>query len=109
MDWFPTVLDLCGVQQLSGSPKLDGHSVLPLIRNAKAKSKNKILHFAWGKKWAVRESDWKLIGSDGNTKVSLRNLADAKPEARDYAKAKPEIVWRLRKLHNDWVEEVSPK
>ena len=109
MDWFPTVLDLCGVQQLSGSPKLDGHSVLPLIRNAKAKSKNKILHFAWGKKWAVRESDWKLIGSDGNTKVSLRNLADAKPEAGDYAKVKPEIVRRLRKLHTDWVNEVSPK
>ena len=109
MDWFPTVLDLCGVQQLSGSPKLDGHSVLPLIRNAKAKSKNKILHFAWGKKWAVRESDWKLIGSDGNTKVSLRHLADVKPEARDYAKVKPEIVRRLRKLHTDWVNEVSPK
>ena len=109
MDWFPTVLDLCGVQQLSDSPKLDGHSVLPLIRNAKAKSKNKILHFAWGKKWAVRESDWKLIGSDENTKVSLRNLADAKPEAMDYAKVKPEIVRRLRKLHTDWVNEVSPK
>ena len=109
MDWFPTVLDLCGVQQPSNSPKLDGHSVLPLIRSAKAKSKYKILHFAWGKKWAVREGDWKLIGSDGNTKVSLRNLVDAKPEAKDYAKAKPEIVQRLRTLHSDWVKEVSPK
>ncbi len=109
MDWFPTVLDLCGVQQLSDSPKLDGHSVLPLIGSAKAKSKYKVLHFAWGKKWAVREGDWKLIGSDGNTKVSLRNLADAKPEERDYARAKPEIVRRLRNLHSDWVKEVSPK
>jgi len=109
MDWFPTVLDLCGVQQPSNSPKLDGHSVLPLIRSAKAKSKYKILHFAWGKKWAVREGDWKLIGSNGNTKVSLRNLVDAKPEERDYARAKPEIVRRLRNLHSDWVKEVSPK
>ena len=109
MDWFPTVLDLCGVQQPSNSPKLDGHSVFPLIRSAKAKSKYKILHFAWGKKWAVREGDWKLIGSDGNAKVSLRNLVDAKPEAKDYAKAKPEIVQRLRTLHSDWVKEVSPK
>ena len=109
MDWFPTVLDLCGVQQPSNSPKLDGHSVLPLIRSAKAKSKYKILHFAWGKKWAVREGDWKLIGSNGNTKVSLRNLVDAKPEAKEYAKAKPEIVQRLRTLHSDWVKEVSPK
>ena len=109
MDWFPTVLDLCGVQQPSNSPKLDGHSVLPLIRSVKAKSKYKILHFAWGKKWAVREGDWKLIGSDGNAKVSLRNLVDAKPEAKDYAKAKPEIVQRLRTLHSDWVKEVSPK
>jgi arylsulfatase A-like enzyme len=109
MDWFPTVLDLCGVQQPSNSPKLDGHSVLPLIRSAKAKSKYKILHFAWGKTWAVREGDWKLIGSNGSTKVSLRNLVDAKPEAKDYAKAKPEIVQRLRTLHSDWVKEVSPK
>ena len=109
MDWFPTVLDLCGVQQPSNSPKLDGHSVLPLIRSAKAKSKYKILHFAWGKTWAVREADWKLIGSNGSTKVSLRNLVDAKPEAKDYAKAKPEIVQRLRTLHSDWVKEVSPK
>ena len=109
MDWFPTVLDLCGVQQPSNAPKLDGHSVLPLIRSAKAKSKYKILHFAWGKKWAVREGDWKLIGSNGNTKVSLRNLVDAKPEAKDYAKAKPEIVQRLRILHSSWVKEVSPK
>ena len=109
MDWFPTVLDLCGVQQPSNAPKLDGHSVLPLIRSAKAKSKYKILHFAWGKKWAVREGDWKLIGSNGNTKVSLRNLIDAKPEAKEYAKAKPEIVQRLRTLHSDWVKEVSPK
>ena len=109
MDWFPTVLDLCGVQQPSNSSKLDGHSVLPLIRSAKAKSKYKILHFAWGKKWAVREGDWKLIGSNGNTKVSLRNLVDAKPEAKDYAKAKPEIVQRLRILHSSWAKEVSPK
>jgi arylsulfatase A-like enzyme len=109
MDWFPTVLDLCGVKQSSNSPKLDGHSVLPLIRSAKVKSKYKILHFAWGKKWAVREGDWKLIGSNGNAKVSLRNLVDAKPEAKDYAKAKPEIVQRLRTLHSDWVKEISPK
>jgi len=109
MDWFPTVLDLCGVQQPSNAPKLDGYSVLPLIRSAKSKSKYKILHFAWGKKWAVREGDWKLIGSDGSTKVSLRNLVDAKPEAKDYAKAKPEIVQRLRTLHSLWVKEVSPK
>ena len=39
----------------------------------------------------------------------LRNLVDAKPEAKDYAKAKPEIVQRLRTLHSDWVKEVSPK
>jgi arylsulfatase A len=109
MDWFPTVLDLCGVKQSSNSPKLDGHSVLPLIRSAKVKSKYKILHFAWGKKWAVREGDWKLIGSNGNANVSLRNLVDAKPEAKDYAKAKPEIVQRLRTLHSDWVKEISPK
>ena len=47
MDWFPTVLDLCGVESDATAPKLDGHSLLPIVESADAKSEyNGILHFS---------------------------------------------------------------
>ncbi|MFT4691380.1 MAG: sulfatase-like hydrolase/transferase [Verrucomicrobiia bacterium] len=111
MDWFPTVLELCGIEPAAGSPKLDGHSVLPLIQDRKAKSKHGVLHFAWGKNWAVRESRWKLIAhvarKTGKARFTLHNLAEAQPEVKDYAKEKPETVARLRKLHEAWANDVG--
>ena len=109
MDWFPTVLDLCGVKQAADSPKLDGYNLRPLIEKAEVPSKYETLHFAWGTKWAVREGDWKLIGNTRNANASLHNLSEDKPEVKNYAKEKPEIVARLRNLHSKWAEEVKMK
>ena len=109
MDWFPTVLDLCGVKQAEGAPKLDGHNLLPLIEKANAPSKYQSLYFAWGTKWAVREGDWKLIGSTRNKNVSLHNLAEEKPEVKNHAKEKPEKASRLRALYSKWAEQVKMK
>ena len=102
MDWYPTVLDFCEV----GAPdnKLDGRSLLPVIRSADAESLHDVLHFQWQRRWAVRVGDWKLI--DGG---KLVNLADAEPEAKNYAREKPAIVAELRKLHDKWVADVTPK
>ena len=108
MDWFPTVVELCGVKAPADSPALDGRSLLPLIRDPKKKSPHEVLHFAWGNRWAVRQGDWKLIGEKGRPQASLHNLADDKPEATNYAKARPELVDRLRKLHEAWAEETAP-
>ncbi len=107
MDWYPTVLELCGVKRAAAD--LDGHSLLPIINSQPAASPHKVLHFQWHKQWAVREGDWKLIGRDNREQVSLHNLADEQPEVTNYAKQKPEIVARLQKLHVVWAEEVSPK
>ena len=109
MDWFPTVLDLCGVKQPPNAPRLDGFNLLPLIHDAKAQLPRKTLHFAWGNKWAMREGDWKLIGVAGRPRVTLHNLADAKPEVKNYANDKPKIVDRLRMLHMAWAKDVTPK
>ena len=109
MDWFPTVLDLCGVKQPTGAPKLDGQNLRSIIEEEGIKSEYRTLHFAWGNKWAVREGKWKLIGSIRNSSVTLHNLADARPEVKDHSKEKPEIVARLQSLHDKWAEEVARK
>ncbi len=113
MDWFPTVLELCGVEQSEGSPALDGHSLLPIINSSESKSEyNGVLHFAWGNQWAVRDRDWKLIGvepkNSDNPKLSLHNLADEQPEVKNHLKEQPEIADRLKALHEEWEKDVTP-
>ncbi|QTN32107.1 sulfatase-like hydrolase/transferase [Akkermansiaceae bacterium] len=114
MDWFPTVMELCGIKRESGAAALDGHSLLPLIESAAAPSPyGGVLHFAWRGDWAVRDGDWKLIsmtpGGLDEPVLSLHNLTGENPEAVDHLKAEPETVARLRALHEAWHKEVSPK
>ena len=108
MDWFPTLLALCDVKLNPSSPPLDGHNILPLIKDKKAKSKHSKLHFSWGSNWAVRSGEWKLIGNKDNPQ-SLHKLNDEKPEVKNYAKENPKKVQQLLTLHRAWAKEVLPK
>jgi len=113
MDWFPTVLELCGIRQPDDAPPLDGRSLLPLIRDPEAPSPHPVLHFAWGRNWAVRQGDWKLIGIHNRKKntwrTTLHHLAGEHPEVKDHAAERPELVQRLRALHEQWAREVQPR
>ncbi|UCF17472.1 MAG: hypothetical protein JSW59_08415, partial [Phycisphaerales bacterium] len=115
MDWYPTILELCGVQKPEGV-KLDGHSVLPLIEDEDAPSQYSVMHWQWQQSWMVRDGNWKLIVNDkyglGREKldnVYLANLADEQPERKNHAKEHPEIVKRLMQLHRRWERQVTPK
>ena len=108
MDWFPTLLGLCGIKKQH--VKLDGYSILPIIRSAEAESQHKVLHFQWQERWCVREGDWKLIahalGKNGKQKLSLHNLAEDKPEQKDHAAEQPKIVQRLHAKHIEFAKDV---
>ena len=84
----------------------------PGNENGNAKSAHQTLHFAWGMNWAIRQGDWKLIGQYVRKKktynTSLHNLAEKQPEVMNHAKAKPELVKRLRALHDQWAQDVKP-
>lgn len=108
MDWFPTMLELCGINPPQ-DVQLDGHSTLPVIRSADAPSAHKVLHYQWQERWSVRDGNWKLIqnsGKRGSEQFTLHNLSDRKPEVRDYAKEKPELVARLKALHAEFAKDV---
>jgi arylsulfatase A-like enzyme len=104
MDWMPTVLDLCGIE---AQAKLDGHSVLPLIKSPEAKSGHEVLHWAWGNDWAVRQEDWKLIGKDDKP-LELVSLAGEEPERENHLEAQPELAAKLLGLHKAWLADVTP-
>jgi arylsulfatase A len=114
-DWMPTVAELCGVKLLN--TKVDGRSIVPVIRSASAPSPHDVLHWHVGgarqSQWAVRAGDWKLIGNvqfSASTNLSaddkelfLSNLAMDVSEKTNLAGQHPEVVQRLRKLHDQWV------
>jgi arylsulfatase A len=119
-DWFPTVAELCEVKVLN--PDLDGRSLVPVIKSAAARSPHDVLHWqvdsGTNTQWAVREGDWKLIGNAWDTTkgatdkrripLFLANLAEDVGEQNDYAAGQPQIVERLRKLHEEWVSKSAP-
>jgi len=104
MDWYPTILDLCGTAK--PNCPLDGRSLLKVIASPDAPSPHKVMHWAWGNRWAVREGDWKLIGA-GRGRAQLYSLAGENPEREDLAKRHPEIAARLRALHDAWAKQMQ--
>ena len=111
MDWFPTVLELCGITQPTDAPQLDGHSLRPILTDSKAPTAHQVLHFAWGKNWAIRRGDWKLIANhNGKTqaaKLSLHRLTEPSPEVKDHAEEQPQLVRELTALHEAWESGLS--
>ena len=105
MDWMPTILELCDVQHKG--PRMDGYSLMEILHSNDAKSQHKDMHWAWGNQWAVRNGEWKLIGNKDRS-ISLHNLAEEKPEQKNYLKEKPELVMKLKTLHETWAREVQP-
>ncbi len=111
MDWYPSVLELCGINHPTNNTLFDGRSVLPILNDAKAPSAHDVLHFGWSNNWAVRKGDWKLIGKvnlkTNKALLSLHNLAEANPEVKDHSQEKPELVQELLSLHEAWSHDVS--
>jgi len=105
-DFFPTICELVGVQP--PKVKLDGRSLVGVLKSPDAPSPHKVLYWQWNRRWAVREGDWKLISS-GRGAGFLGNLADKEPERKNHAKEKPEIVKRLTGLHEAWAKDVFAK
>ncbi|MHC4573325.1 MAG: sulfatase-like hydrolase/transferase [Planctomycetota bacterium] len=121
-DFYPTVLELCSVSL--PHRKLDGRSLMPIIRSADTPTHHKVMHWQWQDTWAVREGDWKLIYNGRDTtdewqgqpeprrdipKVFVGNVADDEPELKNYADERPDLVRRLMKLHQQWEKEVRPR
>lgn len=110
MDWLPTLASLIGLPKPDVT--LDGHNILPVIESPLAPSPHSTLHFEWRNSWAVRDGDWKLIANfNRNTETlsySLHNLAEEQPELKDHANTQPQRVARLKKLHEEWIAEVTP-
>jgi arylsulfatase A-like enzyme len=121
LDWFPTVAELCDVPL--PKRRLDGRSLVPVIRSATASTPHNVMHWQSGRgmkrrpQWAVREGDWKLLGNPIDTSKTaplqpqdermLINLKTDPGERRNLRDQHPEILQRLEQLHDQWLKDVT--
>lgn len=120
MDFFPTILELCDIPL--PAYEVDGKTLEPVLQSKSAPPPHRAFHWMWQEQWAIREGDWKLIGNGRDTtglgskhaprkdmgELYLANLADSPPESVNHAAKRPQIVARLKKQHEEWLEQVTP-
>lgn len=115
IDWYPTIAELCKAQ-LPDRP-IDGRSLLPVLRSPQAASPHPVFHWQLGNQWAVREGNWKLVFNAADTEVGKRlqgpdqlflsDLSADATEKQNRAVQQPEVVARLRGLHEQWAAQWS--
>ncbi len=114
IDLFPTLAQLCG-GQLPNDRKLDGRSLVPLLKNPKADWPDRYLFThrgRWGKgkaaaaKYAgcaVRSQRFRLVGNK-----ELHDIAADPGEKTNVIDKHPEVVAAMRKAYDQWWSEVLP-
>ena len=118
-DWLPTIVDLCGLTP--PKHRLDGRSLVSVIESADSPSPHDVFHWQTGNprkpQWAVRQGDWKLIGNPQDTsrkaeltkddRLFLTNLSDDVSELKNLAGQHPQVVGRLKALHEAWAADLE--
>ena len=111
IDVLPTLIEMCRLPKPMGV-KLDGASLVPLLRDASADWPDRVLvtdsqRIEQPEKWrqsAVMSDRWRLI--DGKELYKIH----ADPGQRNDVGAKnPEIVQKLRQAYEDWWADVSSR
>ena len=113
MDFFPTLLDLCGLP-LRPKDHLDGISLVPALRGEKLAQRPLFWHYPhYGNQGgepysAIRDRDWKLIVfHDPRHAPELYNLAVDPSEAHNLVAQEPQKVEQLRAKLQRWKKDVG--
>ncbi|NQT01596.1 MAG: DUF4976 domain-containing protein, partial [Planctomycetes bacterium] len=118
IDFYPTFLQVAGCRAHQ-SQHLDGVSIMPLLKNPKAKLGRDTFywhyplekpHFLGGRSaGAIRQGNFKLIEFFDTGRVELYNLADDISEQHNLTAKLPGKVNELKKRLAKWRTEVGAK
>lgn len=111
-DFYPTMLDIAGVEQKEQI--VDGENIVPLLKGGDGLERDAIYwHFPhYGNQGgapgsAIRQDDFKLIKFYEDNNVELYNLGDDVGEKNNLADKMPEKAAVLRKKLEDWLKSVD--
>lgn len=110
-DFFPTLLEMAGVQLYKTVQTVDGLSIVPFLKNAAVKDNRRILTWNFPNGWsggnnsqdcswtcAIRRGDWKLIYFEKYGRLELYNLKDDIKERNNLSKSHPKKTRQLARL-----------
>lgn len=104
LDYFPTFLDLAGVENHAGP--LDGESLLPLLSGDSMATRSVYWHIASTYKdppcSILRRGPWKLIQFLKDGRIELYNTATDIKEVEDLSHSHPEMARSLLRELQDW-------
>ena len=113
-DFYPTLLEACGLPALPNQHK-DGVSIVPLLKNPSASVERETLfwHYAhWGNQGGIpgsviREGDWKLIDFYWGKSPELYHLKTDPGEKKDLAGAHAERMRSMLGQLNAWRQSID--
>lgn len=107
LDVLPTVCDIVRTP-LPKDRKIDGHSLLPILKTGKGKSPHEYLFHTWNRYFpnktkgtAVQNERWKLVGKQ------LFDLKSDPGEKTNVAGAHPDIAKQLQTKLDSWFADVT--
>lgn len=123
VDWYPTLLAMCGLQPRAGL-KLDGFDQSGMLQGQPSPRDRVFCHFPHGSAnqaaqipgflpgTYVRRGDWKLIrffadNDDGSDRLELFNLKDDIGETKNLAADQPELARELNELISGFLRDTE--
>jgi arylsulfatase A-like enzyme len=116
VDFYPTLL-ACADAEPDPRQRLDGVSILPILKDPQAKLDRDALfwhyplekpHFLGGRSsGAIRQGDWKLIEFFDTHTIELYNLARDPNEQDNLADKYPDKTAELMKCLADWRQDTA--
>ncbi|MDF7808782.1 sulfatase-like hydrolase/transferase [Pontiellaceae bacterium B12219] len=97
-DVFPTLLEIAGID-LPENVTFDSSSILPILENRDFQRAKPLYWRNTSKEFriALREGDWKIVGTSDYSKFELYNLIKDPRETTDLSAHEPERFQRLEK------------
>ena len=115
-DFFPSILEMAGVEQYQAVQKIDGQSFVSMIKNPSADSPSRAFYWHYPNHWgpkgpgigpssSVMKDDWKLIYYHHDQSFELFNLNDDLGEQNNLASKNKSKVNELAKLLGDKLKQ----
>lgn len=117
-DFYPSILELAGIDSLKTIQKVDGESFVPILKGEKEYNGIRPLFWHYPNEWgpsgpgigaasAVRKGDYKLIYYHDGQRMELFNIREDIGETENLVENHPEITREMAAVLSDYLLDVK--